>query len=48
MNAKEFYISKEVDKRPDLEEMIRDHAEEMDEIFELMEEYAEHKVNEDE
>lgn len=48
MDAKEFYISREIEKNPQLEEMIKDHAEEMDEIFHLMEEYADHKKSEKE
>lgn len=45
MTAKEFYIQREIEKNPEYEDMIRDHAEEMTEIFELMESYAKHKNN---
>lgn len=44
MNAKEFYIEAETEKNPHLEEQIKDHADELDEIFELMEDYAHKRV----
>ncbi|WP_409029420.1 hypothetical protein [Gracilimonas sediminicola] len=42
MNAKEFYIDREVRKHPHLRKQIIDHAESgMDETLQLMEAYAE-------
>lgn len=42
MNAKEFYIETEKSKNPHLRKQIIDHAEsDMDEVFQLMEDYAE-------